>query len=305
MTLWPLDALAGLVTLALLVGAAFLHITGLKRWAGHRSRVSPGFVVVMAVAVPPALGAGFLWVGLPVSAWIHFAVGGIALLLIAVAPLVTAYRGRRPSRSWAGTDQGHGHRTLPPGTYVIGPSGRDSHPQVHHRGQVPTGWALGVLEPPEGPPYAQLIVEIVAEFHAELVEAAIDSGFVPSTDEPPETSGAVDVGDGLVVKRLLLDGGRCGWGPGWRVEARPDWLAAAEGRGSVLVSIVPPDTSPPGLPEMEPEAHRATFARGLAQARAEGRVLHGLAELQLGTAPGKRAGGRLARVRNGWRTRRQ
>jgi hypothetical protein len=139
-------------------------------------------------------------------------------------------------------------------------------------------WALGVLEPPGGLPYAQLIVEVGAEVHASLVEAAGESGFVPITGEFPEADAAVEVVDGL-VERLLLAGGRCGWEPGERAEVTPGWLAAAERRGTVLINLVPPGTWSRSLLDLEPEERRAAFALALDRARVGDGVLHGLAAL--------------------------
>lgn len=83
------------------------------------------------------------------------------------------------------------------------------------------------------------------------------------------------------MTRLVLADGRHGLEPNWRVEVTPDWLAAAEDRGAVLVDLVLPGTWPPGLVGMEPEVRRDTFTRGLDQTGAGGRVLHGPASVRL------------------------
>lgn len=141
-------------------------------------------------------------------------------------------------------------------------------------------WALGVREAAKGPPFAELIVEVGAELHAGLVGAAVDSGFVLAAGEPPETSGVVEVGDGR-VERLVLVGGREVWEPDTRVEVSRGWLEAAQGRGVAVVILVPPGTWPPGLIELEPEERLDAFTRHLEQERTAGRVLHGMASVQV------------------------
>ncbi|MER7579623.1 hypothetical protein [Kitasatospora sp. NPDC097691] len=155
--------------------------------------------------------------------------------------------------------------------------------------QGPVVWALVVRHVAQGPPVAELIVQVGADLHTELVEAAVDSGFVVAAGEPPETTGAIEVADGRVA-RLVLVGGRQGWEPGSRVEVSPRWLAAAEERGEAVVVIVPPPTrsagsvgsagsagsDEPGEPvESDPEARVDAFTRWLEAHRAAGRVLHG------------------------------
>ncbi|MET8630023.1 hypothetical protein ABZW30_40950 [Kitasatospora sp. NPDC004669] len=141
-------------------------------------------------------------------------------------------------------------------------------------------WALAVREVAEGSRFAELIVEVGAELHADLVEAAVDSGFVLAAGEPPATSGVVEVGGGR-VERLVLVGGREVWEPDTRVEVSPGWLAAALGRGVAVVVLVPPGTWPPGLIELEPEKRLDAFTRHLEQERTAGRVLHGMASVQV------------------------
>ncbi|MEU9042887.1 MULTISPECIES: hypothetical protein [unclassified Kitasatospora] len=145
----------------------------------------------------------------------------------------------------------------------------------------PVVWALVVREAAQGPPVAELIVQVGAALHTDLVEAAVDSGFVVAAGEPPPTSGAVEVADDRVA-RLLLVGGRQGWEPGSRVEASPGWLAAARERGEAVVVIVPPRTGPAGPPGQEPEARIDAFTRWLEEQRAAGRVLHGTVSVRGG-----------------------
>ncbi|MFH8387276.1 hypothetical protein ACH4E7_41280 [Kitasatospora sp. NPDC018058] len=146
-------------------------------------------------------------------------------------------------------------------------------------------WALAVHEAAQGPPFAELIVEVGADLYTDLVEAAVDSGFTLAAGEPPDTSGAVEVGDGR-LKRLVLVGGRQTWEPDTRVEASPGWLAAAEGRGAAVVILVPPDTWPPGLIELEPKVRLDVFTRRFEEELTAGRVLHGTVSVQLGGPPG-------------------
>lgn len=99
-------------------------------------------------------------------------------------------------------------------------------------------WALAVHEATQGPPFAEVILEVGAGLHGELMDAAVDSGFVLAAGEAPDTSGVVEVGGGL-VERLVLVGGRLLWEPDTRVEASPGWLAAAQSRGAAVVILVP------------------------------------------------------------------
>ncbi|MGW3042719.1 hypothetical protein ACWC9T_22365 [Kitasatospora sp. NPDC001159] len=145
-------------------------------------------------------------------------------------------------------------------------------------------WALAVHEAAQGPPFAELIMEVGADLYTDLVEAAVDSGFTLAAGEPPDTSGAVEVGDGR-LKRLVLVGGRQTWEPDTRVEASPGWLAAAEGRGAVVVILVPPDTWPPGLIELEPTVRLDVFTRRFEEELTAGRVLHGTVSVRLGGLP--------------------
>ncbi|MFJ9612146.1 hypothetical protein ACIRS1_38015 [Kitasatospora sp. NPDC101176] len=138
---------------------------------------------------------------------------------------------------------------------------------------------MAVREAADGLPFAEVLVEVGPALHGELVEAAVDSGFVIAAGEPPDTTGLVEVGGGRVV-RLVLVGGRSVWEPDARVEVSPGWLTAARGRGAALVVLVPPGTWPPGLIELEPEQRLAVFTEQLDRERAAGRVLHGMAPVR-------------------------
>ncbi|MER7766748.1 hypothetical protein [Kitasatospora sp. NPDC096140] len=146
--------------------------------------------------------------------------------------------------------------------------------------QGPVVWALVVRHVAQGPPVAELIVQVGTDLHTELVEAAIDSGFVVAAGEPPVTTGAIEVADGR-IERLVLVGGRQGWEPGSRVAVSTRWLTAAEERGEAVVVIVPPPTRPAGPDESvepggaDPGARVDAFTRWLEAHRAAGRVLHG------------------------------
>ncbi|MGW2376989.1 MULTISPECIES: hypothetical protein [Kitasatospora] len=142
------------------------------------------------------------------------------------------------------------------------------------RAQGPVVWALAVRQAAQGPPVAELIVEVGANLHADLVEAAVDSGFTVAAGEPPATTGLIEVADGR-VERLVLIGGRQGWEPGSRVEVSPRWLAAAEGRGEAVVVVVPPQDRPVGPGEEDLGARVETFTRWVEEQRLAGRVLHG------------------------------
>ncbi|MFG3223755.1 hypothetical protein ACGF07_03070 [Kitasatospora sp. NPDC048194] len=148
------------------------------------------------------------------------------------------------------------------------------------RAQAPMVWALAVREAAQGPPLAELIVEVGDDLYAEFVEAAVDSGFTLAAGEPSVTSGAVEVGEGR-VRRLVLVGGREIWEPDTRVEASPGWLAAAEGRGAAVLILVPPRTWPPGLVELGPEERLEVFNRQFDREQRAGRVLHGIVSVRL------------------------
>ncbi|MFJ8622054.1 hypothetical protein ACIRD3_04335 [Kitasatospora sp. NPDC093550] len=143
---------------------------------------------------------------------------------------------------------------------------------------------MTVQEPAQGPPLAELIVEVGPDLHGALVEGAVDSGFTLAAGEPPATTATVAVGDGR-VERLELVGGRELWEPDSRIEVSPGWLAAAEARGTAVVIIVPPGTWPPGLLELEPAARLDVFTRRLEEETAAGRVLHGTATVRVAPPP--------------------
>ncbi|MEV7597215.1 hypothetical protein AB0O91_07450 [Kitasatospora sp. NPDC089797] len=143
--------------------------------------------------------------------------------------------------------------------------------------QGPVVWAMAVREAAQGPPVAELIVEVGESLHAELVEAAVDSGFTVAAGEAPPTTGMIEVADGRVV-RLVLVGGREGWEPGSRVEVSARWLATAGLRGGAVVVVVPPwdRSAGPGTADgPDLGAGVEAFARWVEEQRVAGRVLHG------------------------------
>ncbi|MFC5663947.1 hypothetical protein ACFP3U_13250 [Kitasatospora misakiensis] len=143
-------------------------------------------------------------------------------------------------------------------------------------GRVPMVWALAVRAVAAGPPFAELIVEIGPELFDAFVDHVVDSGFVLAAGEPPATTAVVEV-EGNVLTRLVLVGGRQAWEPASDVLASPGWQAAAAGRGTVVVLVVPPGTWPPGLMDLDPVAGAEALTRSLESARAAGAVLHGTA----------------------------
>ncbi|MEV0531893.1 hypothetical protein [Kitasatospora sp. NPDC050463] len=149
--------------------------------------------------------------------------------------------------------------------------------------QAPMVWALAVRETADGPPLAEVIVEVGPALHGELVENLVDSGFTLAAGEPPDTTGVVEV-RGPLLARLVLVGGRQVWEPASPVMASAGWVSAAENRGSAIVLVVPPGTWPPGLMSLAPQERIELFTRGLEEARAAGRVLHGAAAVDLGPA---------------------
>lgn len=120
----------------------------------------------MAAAVTATLGTGFGWAGLPVSAWIQFAAGGALVLLILVALMTLVAPWSRPAAAVTRPGRGHNGPRLP-----------EAERSRQARSPPP---ALAALEVADGPPFAELIVEVGVEFHDRLVEAAVDSGFVPA-----------------------------------------------------------------------------------------------------------------------------
>ncbi|MFJ8623862.1 hypothetical protein ACIRD3_13585 [Kitasatospora sp. NPDC093550] len=300
MTWWPLDTLAGVVILALEAGATFLYglHVGLRGWAGRDTEDENRVFVVVAVVVTATFGAGLRWAGLPVSGWIQFAVTGTILLLVllqsVIGPWIAARRHRRPppSKRRPKAGRGTGRNRREPYARPTGPSSW----QAHRRATVPSIWVPAVLEAAEGPLFAELIVGAGAGLHEEIAAVAVRSGFVPTAGkatgagEPPGTSGAVEVGGGG-VERLVLDAGRREWEPDGPVGTTPGWLAAAEDRSVVLVTLVPPGTWPPDLAALEPASRREAFRRGLDRARAEGLALHGTAAVWRSSEGGAPAGG--------------
>ncbi|MFF1909522.1 hypothetical protein [Kitasatospora sp. NPDC058218] len=149
--------------------------------------------------------------------------------------------------------------------------------------RAPMVWALAVRETADGPPFAEVIVEVGPALHGELVENLVDSGFTLAAGEPPDTTAVVEV-RGPLLARLVLVGGRQVWEPASPVEASAGWVSAAEDRGRVIVLVVPPGTWPPGLMSLAPQGRIELFTRSLEEARAAGRVLHGTAAVDLGAA---------------------
>ncbi|MFG3053453.1 hypothetical protein ACGFZP_21235 [Kitasatospora sp. NPDC048239] len=149
--------------------------------------------------------------------------------------------------------------------------------------RAPMVWALAVRSTESGPPYAEVIVEVGPRLHGDLLSDLVDSGFTIAAGEPPDTTGVVET-SGSRLARLVLVGGRQVWEPASPVEASEGWLAAAEGRGGVIVIVVPPGTWPPGLMELEPQARIDVFTRSLELARAAGRVFHGMTAVETGSA---------------------
>ncbi|MEE1782122.1 hypothetical protein PUR71_04140 [Streptomyces sp. SP17BM10] len=147
------------------------------------------------------------------------------------------------------------------------------------RRQAPVVWVLAVREAVDGPPFAELIVEVGAGLHADLAEAAVDSGFVVASGEPPGSSGVVEVGGGF-MRRLVLVGGLRVWEPQAPLVLSPGWLAAAEERGGVLVMVVPPGTWPADVLTWPYLDREAVFARRLEDAWSAGLVLFGMTAVE-------------------------
>ncbi|MFI8084520.1 hypothetical protein ACIF6L_27430 [Kitasatospora sp. NPDC086009] len=149
--------------------------------------------------------------------------------------------------------------------------------------RAPMVWALAIRETADGPPLAEVIVEVGAALHGELVENLVDSGFTLAAGDPPDTTGVLEV-RGPLLARLVLVGGRQVWEPASPVEVSPGWESAAEERGRAVVLVVPPGTWPPGLMSLEPRERIEVFTRSLEEARVAGRVLHGTAAVDLDEA---------------------
>ncbi|WP_354643753.1 hypothetical protein [Kitasatospora camelliae] len=139
-------------------------------------------------------------------------------------------------------------------------------------------WAFVVHGVPVGPPVAEAVLEVDGSVHAMLAEDAQDSGFTLAAGDPPETTAVVRV-RGRAFTRLVLVGDRQVWEPTEPVPVSPAWLAAAEGRGRVVVTVVPPGTWPRVLPDLPPEEREEAFTTGLAEVRAAGLALHGTARV--------------------------
>ncbi|MET9402794.1 hypothetical protein [Kitasatospora sp. NPDC002965] len=152
---------------------------------------------------------------------------------------------------------------------------------VEGAGPAPMVWALAVHESAAGVPFAEVIVEIGPHLYGEFVESVVDSGFVLAAGEPPATTAVMEV-RGSLLTRLVLIGGRQVWEPASEVRASPGWVSAAEGRGRVIVILVPPGTWPPDLMELGTEEGIGVFTRRLDEARAAGLLLHGAVRLDSG-----------------------
>lgn len=143
---------------------------------------------------------------------------------------------------------------------------------------APVRWVFVVREAAFGPPFAEALMEVGSPLYEQLAGDAVDSGFVVAAGEPPATTAEVHVGDGALV-RLVLVGGRRTWEPAVPAVLSTRWLSAAEGRGGVVVVMAPPATLPASDPDAAADSRRAAFTAALAEARATGRLLHGMAVL--------------------------
>ncbi|MGF1426618.1 hypothetical protein [Kitasatospora sp. LaBMicrA B282] len=135
--------------------------------------------------------------------------------------------------------------------------------------------AFAVRVPRTGPAFAELVLEVGARQHADLVPDLLDSGFETAIGTPPATTASVQVVDGRVAEVVLLGGRRLLAFTSFGASAR--WLAAARGRAAVVVIVVPPGTWPPATGPDPSQAAQVTAA--CEAARAAGRVLHGVARL--------------------------
>ncbi|MEV7782877.1 hypothetical protein [Kitasatospora sp. NPDC088351] len=145
--------------------------------------------------------------------------------------------------------------------------------------RAPMVWALAVHPAEVGPPFAEAIVEVGPQLYGDLVEDVVNSGFVLAAGDPPATTGTVEVGGDRLV-RLVLVGGRQVWEPASPVLVSSGWLSAARGRAGVVVIVVPPGTWPAGLMDLPLQDRIDAFTRSLEEARAAGRLLHGLVGLE-------------------------
>ncbi|MEU9047349.1 MULTISPECIES: hypothetical protein [unclassified Kitasatospora] len=103
--------------------------------------------------------------------------------------------------------------------------------ETDRTGALPRWCGHCVQGPAQGPPLAELIVEVGPALHGALVEGAVGSGFTLAAGEPPDTTATIAVGAGR-VQRLELVGGRDLWEPDSRIDVSPDWRASAVSRAA-------------------------------------------------------------------------
>ncbi|WP_395297432.1 hypothetical protein ACF9IK_31305 [Kitasatospora hibisci] len=124
---WPVDILLGVLLLVLETGAALRYVVNaaFDQWrrskGGQPRSKEPGpALVVVPVVLPPALGAGLWWLGLPVSAGIQFAVPGVLVLLLAILAVIGAAKKRRDERDLeAAAGRDRSSDVPPPGSIVV------------------------------------------------------------------------------------------------------------------------------------------------------------------------------------------
>ncbi|GAA2269271.1 hypothetical protein GCM10010430_63430 [Kitasatospora cystarginea] len=142
-------------------------------------------------------------------------------------------------------------------------------------------WAFVVRESTPGtPPSAEAIVEIGPAQYPQLLEDAMASGFTMAVGEPPLTTAEIHVRDGLLTELSLVGGHRV-WEPAPPAPVSPEWVSAAVGRAGVLVILVPPGTWPEDARDLGPVDLAEAFTANLREARADGLVQHGAAQLVL------------------------
>ncbi|WP_431683223.1 hypothetical protein [Kitasatospora sp. KL5] len=141
-------------------------------------------------------------------------------------------------------------------------------------------WALTVQEQPPGPPVAEAFIEVGPRWHGELLEHALESGFLLAVGEAPQSTAVLEM-RGALVERLVLVGGRQVWEPVPRPAASPEWRTAARERGEVLVVVLPPGTCVGEGAERDPQEQADGLTDSVAAACDEGVVLHGTAGLAL------------------------
>ncbi|MER8188184.1 hypothetical protein [Kitasatospora sp. NPDC094015] len=143
---------------------------------------------------------------------------------------------------------------------------------------APVRWVFVVCEAVFGPPFAEAVLEVGTPLFEGLAADVVDTGFVVAAGEPPVTTAAVRVRGGALVG-LVLVGGRRTWEPAEPAALSPGWLAAAGSRGGVVVVLAAPGTLPDPEQVATAEATKVAFSAALGEARAAGRLLHGMADL--------------------------